>query len=310
MAEITSDLIKKLRETSGAGMMDCKKALAENNGDFEASVDWLRKKGLAAAAKKAGRIAAEGLIAVATKDNKSSVIELNSETDFVAKNEIFQNLANQCAQAALDVEGDVEALKNHTTKTGKKVGEIIAEHVGTIGENLQLRRSASLTVSNGVVATYIHNPTSPTLGKIGVLVAVESSGDKTKLNALGKQIAMHIAATKPESLDVQSLDQALIEREKAVLSEQARNSGKPEEIIAKMIEGRIRKYYEEVVLLEQLFVIDGKTKVSKVVEATAKEIGADIKIKGYVRFTLGEGIEKKEENFAEEVAAAAATGRK
>ena len=307
MAEITSELIKRLRESSGAGMMDCKKALAENKGDFDASVDWLRKKGLASAAKKAGRIASEGLVGIAIKDNKGAVIELNSETDFVAKNSIFQDLATAISGYALEVGGDFEKLKQHVCpKAKKKVEEVVAEHVGTIGENIQLRRSAGISVNEGVVASYIHNQIAPNLGKIAVLIGLESKGNKDKLVALGKQIAMHIAAAKPQSLDVASLDQNLIKREKDVLSEQARASGKPEEIIGKMIEGRIRKFYEEVVLLEQLFVIDGKTKINKILQDAAKDVGAEVKISNFVCFTLGEGIDKKEEDFAAEVAKAAA----
>lgn len=307
MAAITSELIKKLRETSGAGMMDCKKALEENKGDFDASVDWLRKSGLAAAAKKSGRIAAEGLVGIAVEGNKAAVIELNSETDFVAKNEKFQELAGTIAQVALTVGGSFDKLQNaKCPKTGKKVSEVVAESVGVIGENIQLRRSAGIaTKGDGIIASYVHNQLADNLGKIAVLVALESTGNKEKLAALGKQIAMHVAASKPESLDVASLDKAIVQREKDVLSEQARASGKPEEIIGKMIEGRIRKFYEEVVLLEQPFVIDGKTKVSKVIEEAAKDIGAPVQISGFICFILGEGIEKKEENFAQEVAAAA-----
>lgn len=304
MAEISSASIKELREKTGAGMMDCKKALAETKGDFEAAVDWLRKKGLSAAAKKAGRVAAEGLIAIAPAGQKAAIIELNSETDFVAKNELFQKLASNIANLALEAKGDIEKLKDQQSN-GKKVADIVAEHVGQIGENLNLRRSAYLEVQNGIVATYLHSAVAPNLGKIGVLVAIESEGDKAKLEALGKQVAMHIAAAKPDAVTSAELDAKAIQREHDIFSEQARASGKPDNIIEKMIEGRIRKYYEEVVLLEQVFVIDGKTKVSEIVENAAKDIGKPVKITKFVRFTLGEGIEKEEKNFAEEVAAAA-----
>ncbi len=306
MSAISSALIKQLREKTGAGMMDCKKALEESGGDFEQAVDWLRKKGLSAAAKKAGRVAAEGLIAIAAEGNKAAVIELNSETDFVAKNETFQELAKKIAASALETKGELDALKQFSCKeTGKTVEELVTEHIATIGENLGLRRADYVEVSEGIVASYIHSAVAPNMGKIGVLVGLESSGDKEKLAELGKQLAMHVAAAKPDSLDVEGLDPALVQREKDVLTEQARASGKPDNIIEKMIEGRIRKYYEEVVLVEQLFIIDGKTKVSQVVAEAEKAAGAPIKITGFVRFALGEGVEKEESNFAEEVAAAA-----
>lgn len=303
MAEVTAALVKELREKSGAGMMDCKKALTESAGNIEAAVDWLRKKGLAAASKKAGRVAAEGLVAVAGEGTSAVVVEVNSETDFVARNGDFQNFVAGIADAALAVKGDHEALLAATPGGGKPVADQVTDMIATIGENLNLRRSAGLSVGSGVVASYIHAAVAPGLGRIGVLVALESTGDKAKLEALGKQLAMHVAATNPQSLDVANLDPAAIERERSVLSDQARASGKPDEIIAKMVEGRLRKFYEEVVLTEQVFVVDGETRVSKVIEAAAKDLGAPIKIAGFVRFGLGEGIEREEKDFASEVAA-------
>lgn len=302
MAEITSELVKELREKSGAGMMDCKKALAENNGNVEEALDWLRKKGIAAAAKKSGRVAAEGLVGVAVSGNKGAAIELNSETDFVARNEKFQELAKGIAQLALQHGKDVEALKNATYPTGKTVAEEVVNHIAIIGENLTLRRSTVLEVGQGVVASYVHNSSSPGLGKIGVLVALESAAPTDTLTALGKQIAMHIAAAKPEALDIASVNPANLEREKDVLREQSKASGKPADIIEKMVEGRVRKYYEEVVLLEQVFVMDGKTRISDVVAQAAKDAGTAIKLTGFVRYGLGEGIEKETTDFAAEVA--------
>ena len=305
---MTAQLIKDLRERSGAGMMDCKKALDETGGDMEKAIDWLRKKGLASAAKKSGRIASEGLIALATADGRAAMIELNSETDFVARNDQFQALAAEVAQQALNAGGDVEKLKTLKTASGKTVGEAITEAVATIGENMNLRRTTTLAVKQGVVASYIHSAVRPELGKIGVLVALESTADKAKLEALGKQIAMHVAAAKPEALTREEVDTSKLERERGVLREQALASGKPAEVVEKMIEGRIRKYYEEVVLLDQLFVIDGKTKISDVVAAAAKEAGAPIALAAYTRFGLGEGIEKPADDFAAEVAKAAKAG--
>lgn len=301
---ISANLVKDLREKTGAGMMDCKKALLETNGDFEAAVDWLRTKGLAAAAKKAGRVAAEGLTAVAHAGTKASVIELNSETDFVARNEKFQHLVSAIARAALSCK-DINTLKETKLSSGKTVAEEITENISVIGENLNLRRMATLEVQNGVVASYVHNSVVPNLGKISVLVALESTGDKSELEKLGKQIAMHVAATRPESLDIGSIDQALVERERNIFIEQAKASGKPDNIIEKMVEGRIRKFYEEAVLLEQIFVIDGKTKISDVVQETAKSLSAEITVKSFVRFELGEGVEVEETDFAAEVAAVA-----
>ncbi|WP_085900275.1 translation elongation factor Ts [Kiloniella majae] len=304
MAQITAALVKELRDQSGAGMMDCKKALAETDGNLEGAVDWLRKKGLAAAAKKAGRVASEGLVAVSTDGAKGAVVEVNAETDFVSRNEQFQSFVKAVAQQALTANGDVDALANSAYPGGEgTVADVLTKNIATIGENMSLRRTASLEVSEGVVASYIHNQTAPGLGKIGVLVALESSGDVAKLEAFGKQVAMHVAAANPQALDRDSVDVTALEREKEVLSDQARASGKPEEIIEKMLVGRLRKYYEEVCLLEQGYVIDGENSVGKAVELFAKELGAPVKLTGFVRFQLGEGIEKKEEDFAAEVAA-------
>ncbi|MFW0777384.1 MAG: translation elongation factor Ts [Rickettsiales bacterium] len=298
MTAVTAEQIKNLRESTGAGMLDCRKALTESNGDMDAAVDWLRKKGLSAAAKKSGRVAAEGVVAVAVKGTKGALIELNAETDFVARNEQFQGLANKIAELALEQGDDIEKLK-------ASVNDDVTNAIATIGENMTLRRSATLSVSKGVVASYIHNAVANGMGKIGILVALESDGDAEKLEALGKQLAMHIAAARPDALNKEGVDAANLERERDVYREQAKASGKPDNIIEKMIEGRIRKYYEEVVFLEQTFVIDNKTKVSDVVENAAKEMGSPIKVTGFTRFTLGEGIEKAESDFAAEVAAAA-----
>jgi len=292
---MSAQAVKELRERSGAGMMDCKKALDANNGDIEAAIDWLRTKGLASAAKKAGRVAAEGLVAVASNGKQAVVIELNSETDFVARNEQFQALVEETAQIALAGNGDVEAVK-------AQVADKITNAVATIGENMTLRRITKLSVNDGVVATYIHTAVKPGMGKIGVLVALESTGDKAALETLGKQIAMHVAAAKPEALNREGVDASKLERERTVLIEQAVASGKPQEVAEKMVEGRIRKFYEEVVLLEQAFVMDGKTKIEDVVKAAEKDAGAPITLKGYERFGLGEGIEKAADDFAGEVA--------
>ncbi|CAO3406472.1 translation elongation factor Ts [Azospirillum largimobile] len=306
MAEITASLVKELREKTGAGMMDCKKALNETQGDLEGAVDWLRKKGLAAAAKKSGRVAAEGLVAVATAGTKGAVVEVNAETDFVARNDKFQAFAAKAAELALTSAGDVEALKAATYPgTSHTAQDELTSLIATVGENMNLRRAVTLSVSAGVVVSYVHSAIAPGLGKIGVLVALESTGDAAKLADLGKQIAMHIAAARPDALDIADVDSSSLERERNVLAEQARASGKPEAIIEKMVEGRVRKYYEEVCLLEQTYVIDGETKVRKVVENAAKDIGAPVKVTAFTRFALGEGIEKAQSDFAAEVAAAA-----
>ncbi len=300
MAEITAALVKQLRVSSGAGMMDCKKALTETAGDLEAAQDWLRKKGLAAAAKKAGRTAAEGLIGVATQDNRGAVVEVNAETDFVGRNEDFQNFVRTVAQLALESGGDLEQLKAATYPGGGTVADKLTQMVATIGENMNLRRVAVVDVGQGNVASYVHNQVAPDLGKIGVLVGVETAADT---GALGRQLAMHVAAARPQAIDKDGVDASLLDRERDVLSEQARASGKPEEIIAKMVEGRLRKYYEEVCLLEQTYVIDGENKVRQVLENSSKELGSEVKVAGFECFVLGEGIEREEEDFAAEVAA-------
>ena len=305
MAEITAASVKELRERTGAGMMDCKKALAENNGDMEASVDWLRAKGLAAAAKKAGRTAAEGLVGVAVEGTKGAVVEVNSETDFVAKNEQFQDFVRNVSALALQTNGDVDALKSAAYPGGGTVEEKLTDNIATIGENQSLRRAALLQVSEGVVVSYVHNSVAPGMGKIGVLVALEGAASADTLQGLGKQIAMHIAAANPLALNADDLDAALIERERAIAMEKAKESGKPENIIEKMVEGSIAKFRKENALLSQLFVMDNKTPVADVVAAAAKEAGSPITLKAFERFQLGEGIEKAESDFAAEVAAAA-----
>ncbi|MBS27547.1 MAG: elongation factor Ts [Alphaproteobacteria bacterium] len=302
MADITAAAVKELREKSGAGMMDCKTALTECDGDMEAAVDWLRKKGLSAAAKKAGRAAAEGLVGMVVEGGTGALVEVNAETDFVARNETFQEFVTNVAKLALTHSGDDEALKAAAYEGGGSVDEAVVDLVAKIGENIGYRRSASLSVDAGVVCGYVHNQVSAGLGKIGVLVALESAGEAGKLEELGRQLAMHVAAAQPQYLDVASVDTSALEREREVLADQARASGKPEEIVEKMVEGRLRKFYEEVVLSEQTYVIDGETKVSKVVEAAAKEIGVPVAIAGFTCFTLGEGIERREDDFADEVA--------
>lgn len=305
MAQITAAIVKELREKSGAGMMDCKNALKENDGNVEAAMDWLRQKGIAKAAKKSGRVAAEGLVAVATNGKTSVAVEVNSETDFVARNETFQDMVGKVAAVALDHNGDYDAaLAADYPGTGRNVKDELTEAVGTIGENMNFRRATGLSVDNGVVATYIHNSVAPNLGKIAVLVALESTADAGALTALGKQLAMHVAATSPLAMTTEELDPEAVERERNVLIEQARESGKPDNIIEKMIVGRMAKFYQEVVFMEQTFIVDGETKIAKVIENAAKDAGADIKLTGYVRLELGDGIEKEEDDFAAEVAAA------
>ena len=305
MAEITAASVKELRERTGAGMMDCKKALAENNGEMEASIDWLRAKGLAAAAKKAGRTASEGLIGAVVEGKRGAVVEVNSETDFVAKNEIFQDFVRNVAKLALEHGTDVEALGAAQYPEGGTVQEKLTDNIAKIGENQSLRRAATVDVNEGAVVSYVHNAVAPGLGKIGVLVALESAAPTETLQALGKQIAMHVAAAHPLALDADSLDSALIERERGIAMEKAKESGKPANIVEKMVEGGLAKFRKESALLTQLFVMDNKTPVAEVVASAARDAGTGIQLIGFVRFQLGEGIEKKVEDFAAEVAAAA-----
>lgn len=305
MSEITASKVKELRESTGAGMLDCKKALVATDGDMEQAVDWLRKKGLASAAKKSSRVAAEGLVAVAVEGNKGAVVEVNSETDFVAKNEMFQEYVEDAAKVALANHGEICDMKAfNCPKCGKTFEERLTDLIAKIGENMTLRRAQMVEVENGVVASYVHNVTRGNLGKIGVLVALESNAaDKAKLAELGKHLAMHIAASRPLFPNVASVSPAAVEREKAIFSEQAKASGKPENIIEKMIEGRIKKYYDEVVFEEQAYIMDPDKKIKQVIADAAKELGADVTVKEFVCFKLGEGIQKKEEDFAAEVAA-------
>ncbi len=310
MAEITASLVKELRGQTGAGMMDCKRALIEVDGEIEKAVDWLRQKGLSTAAKKASRVASEGLIALSVEDAVGAIVEVNAETDFVARNEEFQNFVGEVASLAVKVKGDIEQLK--TTKihdSELNVESELTEMVGRIGENMVLRRSDSISVKRGVIGTYIHNAVRNDLGKIGVLVGLESDRDENEIHeallGLARKLAMHICAARPEAVDVESLDSTLVDRERSVLIEQAKESGKPIEIIDKMVDGRLRKYYEEVVLMEQIFVVDGENKVSAVIDSVADEINAKIKVNGFLRFELGEGIERIKDDFAEEVAAQA-----
>ena len=300
---ITAAQVKELREKSGAGMMDCKKALNETNGDIDAAIDWLRTKGLAAAAKKSGRVASEGLIAASVSGGVGTLVELNSETDFVSRNEEFQNFAKALADIALGV-NDLDALKAADFPgTGRTVEEELTQKIATIGENMTLRRMKKVSVDAGLVVPYMHNAVADGLGRIGVLVGLSSVADEGVLLALGKQLAMHIAATSPASLSIDDLDTAIVQRERDVLIEQAKASGKPQEIAEKIVEGRMRKYYEEVVLLEQIFVVDGESKVNSVIEKAAKDAGSTIALTSFGQFNLGEGIEKEETDFAAEVAA-------
>jgi len=310
MAEITAATVKELRDRSGAGMMDCKKALNETGGDMEAAIDWLRTKGLAAAAKKAGRTAAEGLVGVAVEGKKGAAVEVNSETDFVAKNEQFQDFVRNAAQLALAADDSIEALGSAAYPGGGTVAEKLTANIATIGENQALRRVKTVQVQNGAVVSYVHNAAAPGLGKIGVLVALEGDADVAKIEGLGKQLAMHIAAASPLALHGEGLDAALVDRERAIAMEKAATSGKPANIIEKMVEGAISKFRKENALLSQLFVMDNKTQIADVIQAAAKDAGGSIALVDYVRFQLGEGIEKAESDFAAEVAAAAGTGPK
>ncbi|RCW24815.1 translation elongation factor Ts (EF-Ts) [Ciceribacter lividus] len=306
MTEITAAMVKELREKSGAGMMDCKKALAETNGDMEAAIDWLRAKGIAKADKKSGRTAAEGLVGIASAGTKAVVVEINSETDFVARNDAFQDLVRGVAGVALSTDGSVDAIAAATyPATGKSVAESLKDAIATIGENMTLRRATLLSVEDGVVATYIHNAVADGLGKLGVLVALKSTGNKDALNAIGRQVAMHIAATNPLAIRAEEVDAAVAERERNVFIEQSRASGKPDNIIEKMVEGRMRKFFEEVALLSQAFVINPDLTVGAAIKEAEKEVGAPIEVTGMARLLLGEGVEKEATDFAAEVAAAA-----
>lgn len=310
MADISAAIVKDLRERTGAGMMDCKRALSESGGDPEAAAEWLRKKGLAAAAKKAGRVAAEGLVGVIAEGGAGVLVEVNSETDFVARNEKFQDFVRVAAREALVARGDLEALKKRAYPgSTRTVAEELTHLVATVGENMSLRRAVALSVAPGVIASYVHNAVAPGLGKIGVLVALKSGADRSKLNELGRQLAMHVAAASPKAVRASELDPKLVADERRILAEQASASGNPPAVVEKMVEGRLRKFYEDVALLEQIFVVDNESKVAKVVEAAAKEAGAPIEIAGFARYQLGEGVDRKESDFAAEVAAAAGGGR-
>ena len=301
---LTASMVKELREKSGAGMMDCKKALSESNGQMEEAIDWLRKKGLAAVSKKSGRVAAEGLIGVVIKNNSGVILEVNSETDFVARNDLFQNFVKTCCELALNEKVDVEGLKKISfPNTDRTVDQELANNIATIGENMNIRRLEFLDVNEGGLFSYIHNSVSEGLGRMGVLLALESKADVEFLSTIGKQISMHIAATSPKSLDINDLDKTFVERERQVLIDQALASGKPKEIAEKMVNGRMQKFYQDVVLNEQISVIDGETKIKDLIKKASVDSGFDIKLKGFKIIKLGDGIEVENTNFAEEVAA-------
>jgi len=303
---VTAQQVKELRDATGVGMMDCKKALAETNGDIDAAVDWLRTRGLAKAAKKAGRVAAEGLVGILVEGTKGAIVEVNSETDFVARNDQFQAIVGNIAKLALQSGGDVHVLSEMPYPgSGRSVSAELTDAIAKIGENMNLRRSAMIEVKDGVVGSYVHNAVKPGMGKLGILVGLESTGDKAVLANLGKQIAMHIANTNPLSVSPDDIDPDVVAKERAIFAEQAKESGKPAEIIEKMVDGRVRKFYEEVTLMAQTFVIDGESKVADVVKKAEKDAGAPIKVTGFVRYSLGEGIAKEETDFAAEVAATA-----
>jgi elongation factor Ts len=301
MANITASMVKDLRDKTGAGMMDCKTALNETGGDMEAAIDWLRKKGISKAAKKAGRAAAEGLVGVAVDANTGVLLEVNAETDFVAKNDEFKTFVKDASKLALKEGGDLEKLLA-APMGSSTVQQTLTELVAKIGENMSVRRAAAISVNPGAVAAYVHNASSPELGNIGVLVALKSTADKEKLGVLAKQLAMHVAAASPLALTQQHLDKALVEREYNVQREIALQSGKPEAVVEKMMEGRMRKYYEEVVLMQQVYMLDGETPIAKLLEKASKDLGAPVEIEGFVRFKVGEGIEKVQGDFADEVA--------
>ena len=303
MTQISASMVKELRGRTGAGMLDCKKALVESDGDIETAGEWLRKKGLAAAAKKSGRVTAEGLVGLRTEGARGALIEVNAETDFVARNENFQAFVAAAADVALGVGGDLAALKaaDYPGASRTVEGEL-TNLIATVGENMTLRRAAGLSVDEGVVSSYMHNSAAPGLGKIGVLVGMKSAAAPEALQQLGKQVAMHVAASSPRAVTAEDLDADTVEKEREILREQAAASGKPPAIVEKMIEGRLRKFYEDVVLMNQTWVIDGESKVSKVIEAAAKDLGTPIGIAGFVRYRLGEGVERKDDDFAAEVA--------
>ena len=304
MAEITAAMVKELRETSGAGMMDCKAALVENKGDMQAAIDWLRKKGLSKAAKKAGRVAAEGLIGVSVKGTKGIMVEVNSETDFVARNDLFQGLVKMISDVAMSAGTDVEKIKQ--AKVGSiTVGDSINDTIAKIGENMTLRRAAELTVGKGVVAYYVHNSVSDGLGKIGVLVSLESPGKTDELMAFGRQIAMHVASANPIAVDAAGVDPAVIKREKDILADKFRQQGKPENMIEKIVESGLKTFYKEQTLLDQPFIFDDKKSVAQALKEAEGKVGGPLKVAGFVRFALGEGVERREGDFAAEVAAAA-----
>lgn len=303
MVEVTAALVKDLRQRTGAGMMDCKRALTETGGDIESAIDWLRKKGLAAAAKKGGRVTADGLVGICVEAGRGAIVEINSETDFVSRNPEFQAFVATVARLALAADGDLETLKRAPyPDAGRTVEEQLTHMIATMGENMNLRRAAVLAVDPGVIGAYIHNALSPTVGKIGVIVAVQSEAPRESLEPVAKQLAMHIAAASPAFVAREDVDPGLLERERAVLAEQARATGKAEAIIEKMVEGRLRRYYEEVCLLEQTFVIDGESKIADVLARIAGQIGKPLTVTAFQQFVLGEGLEKREENFAAEVA--------
>ena len=303
---LSASMVKELRNKSGAGMMNCKKALQETNNNMEEAVDWLRKQGLSAVAKKSGRVAAEGLIGITVKNNIGSIIEINSETDFVARNELFQNFVSTCSELAIESNEDINVLKNMSyPNSDRTVDEELTHNIATIGENMNIRRSELLSVSNGVVISYVHNSVKDGLGRLGVLVGIESEADKVSLSTVGKQIAMHIAATSPQSLNIEDLDQDLVKRERQVLIDQSIASGKPSEIAEKMVIGRMQKFYQDVVLNEQTFVIDGETKIKDVIKKLEKNLNTKVNLIGFKKMTLGEGIEVSTNDFAAEVAATA-----
>ena len=303
---LSASIVKELREKSGAGMMDCKKALVQTSGNMEEAIDWLRKQGLSAVAKKSSRVAAEGLIGISINGVQGAMVEINSETDFVARNELFQNFVKKCSYLVLKNKSDIYSLKDLPfPDTGRSVDQELSNNIATIGENMNIRRAEYLEVSEGVLVSYIHNKVTDDLGKLGVIVAIESQAQKSQLLEVGKQIAMHIAATSPKSLDVDDLDSDLVKREREVLIEQAMSSGKPKEIAEKMVQGRLQKFFQEVVLNEQISVIDGETKIKDILKKLSSDLGTDVKIKDFKILKLGEGIEVAENDFAAEVAATA-----